>query len=132
MKGAYILVIHAGKGSEIEIGSLGKIPFEKGDYAYIGSAMNSLEKRIERHERKKKNLFWHIDYLLSSPNIEFKKILVKPSKKKEECKIASKISRIGFPVPGFGCSDCNCKSHLFKVNEQSLLTRLGGFKEGLF
>jgi len=126
-----VLVIGLDKGSEIKVGSLGKTVFEKGDYAYVGSAMNNLEKRIERHESKEKKIFWHIDYLLSSPNAELKKVFVKPSKEKEECKIANRLANAGTPVLGFGCSDCKCKSHLFKVNE-SLLTKLNGFKEGRF
>ena len=132
MKGTYILVVGVNKQSEIKVGSLRKINFGKGNYAYIGSAMNSLEKRIERHERKEKKLFWHIDYLLSSPNVKLKKVLIKPSGKKEECKIANKIASRGVPVIGFGCSDCKCKSHLFKVNKQNLLINLNGFKERRF
>ena len=120
------------KDSEIKVGSLGKTKFNKGNYAYIGSAMNSLEKRIERHERKEKKLFWHIDYLLSSPNTKLKKVIVKPSKEKEECKTANKVAKAGIPVLGFGCSDCKCKSHLFKINELNLLTNLNGFKERRF
>ena len=124
LKGAYILIVHVGKDSEIEIGSLGKTFFEKGDYAYIGSAMNSLEKRIKRHKGKEKKLFWHIDYLLSAPNSELKKVFVKPSNKKEECRIAEKVSTTGIPVRGFGCSDCDCSSHLFRVKERQLQAKL--------
>ena len=132
LKGTYILVVGVNKQNEIKVGSLGKIKFEKGNYAYVGSAMNSLEKRIERHERKEKKIFWHVDYLLSSPNTKLKKVFIKPSKKKEECKTANKVANTGVPVIGFGCSDCKCKSHLFKVNKQNLLINLNGFKERWF
>ncbi len=132
LKGTYILVVGVNKQNEIKVGSLGKIKFEKGNYAYVGSAMNSLEKRIERHERKEKKIFWHVDYLLSSPNTKLKKVFIKPSKKKEECETANKLVTIGVPVIGFGCSDCKCKSHLFKVNKQNLLINLNGFKERRF
>ena len=125
VKGAYLLVVQLKKGSEIEIGSLGKVFFKKGDYVYIGSAMNNLEKRVERHKKKEKKVFWHIDYLLSSPNAELKKVFLKPSKKKEECMIANKIAGFGTPVIGFGCSDCKCKSHLYKESETGLLKELG-------
>ena len=47
------------KEGKIRIGSLGKITFKKGFYAYVGSAMNNLEKRVQRHLRKKKN-FYHL------------------------------------------------------------------------
>ncbi len=31
----------------------------------------------------------------------------------------------GEPVPGFGCSDCRCASHLYKVNTFSFLEKKG-------
>jgi len=52
MKGTYILVIDLRKNSEIQIGSLGYILFNRGFYFYVGSAMgtaNSLENRVKRH-----------------------------------------------------------------------------------
>lgn len=127
-----MLLISLCKDSEIGVGSLGKTVFGKGDYAYVGSAMNSLEKRIERHARKEKKMFWHVDYLLSSPAAELQKVFAKHSGKKEECETANAIAKIGLPVPGFGCSDCKCRSHLFKISKQSLLTKLHGFKERRF
>jgi len=39
-------------------------------------------------------------------------VYFKESNKKEECKIVKTFSKFT-PVIGFGCSDCNCKSHLF-------------------
>lgn len=38
MNGIYILLIEIDKNIQIEIGSLGKINFDKGVYAYVGSA----------------------------------------------------------------------------------------------
>lgn len=109
MKGSYVLIIKLDKDKEIEIGKLGKIKFKKGYYAYVGSALNNMEKRIERHFRKKKKMRWHIDYFLKHSKIIA--VFYKESNKKEECKIASKFS---LPyIKNFGCSDCKCKSHLF-------------------
>ena len=45
MKGIYILLIEIDKNIKIEIGSLGKINFDKRIYFYIGSVQNNLEKR---------------------------------------------------------------------------------------
>ncbi|MEM1513355.1 MAG: GIY-YIG nuclease family protein [Candidatus Thermoplasmatota archaeon] len=109
MKGSYILIIEIENDKKIKIGKR-EIYFKKGYYAYIGSAMNSIEKRIERHLRKEKRKRWHIDYLLEEGKI--KKIFYKESKFKEECKIAKKF--LSFQaIPKFGSSDCKCKSHLF-------------------
>ncbi|MFB6215830.1 MAG: DUF123 domain-containing protein, partial [Candidatus Aenigmatarchaeota archaeon] len=44
------------------MGALGKIDFRQGVYVYVGSAMNSVEKRLERHFSDNKKMHWHIDY----------------------------------------------------------------------
>ena len=115
MKGIYILLIKIDKNIEVEIDSLGKINFDKGIYFYIGSAQNNLEKRIQRHKVKNKKLRWHIDYLLKNKSVKILKILYKNTGRKEECKIAKRLSKTEIPISKFGCSDCDCKSHLFKI-----------------
>jgi len=111
MKGSYILIIEISQDKEIQIGSLGKIYFEKGFYAYIGSALNGLEQRIERHIRKDKRFHWHIDFLLKYAKIL--EVYYIKSFDKKECEIADKFySKLPY-IKNFGCSDCRCKSHLF-------------------
>jgi Uri superfamily endonuclease len=116
MKGIYLLMIEVKKNIKQKIGKLGGIRFEKGDYIYIGSAQNGIEKRIERHLKKKKKNFWHIDYLLSNRDVVINKIYCKEGEKKEECKTAEELSKNGKPIAKFGCSDCDCKSHLFRID----------------
>jgi len=53
-RGSYLLVLKIEKEKLIEIGRLGKFWFQKGYYIYVGSAMNSLRARIERHRQKRK------------------------------------------------------------------------------
>ncbi len=115
-KGIYVLVLSVSKDIDVNVGALGCVNFEKGLYAYVGSAQNNLEKRIERHLRKTKQKFWHIDHLLDDAHVEVVKVFHKKAEKLEECKIAKNISEIGVPVKGFGSSDCKCESHLFKVD----------------
>ncbi|MBU5678824.1 MAG: GIY-YIG nuclease family protein [Candidatus Aenigmatarchaeota archaeon] len=117
MKGVYILKIVLKKDCKIIIGSIGAIKLNKGDYAYVGSAQNSLEKRIERHLRKRKKKFWHIDYLLSKRFAKIDDIFYKNAGKNEECKIARDLIKIANPIYRFGSSDCSCKSHLFFIND---------------
>ena len=109
---------------KIKIGSLGRIMFEKGNYAYIGSAQNNVEKRVKRHLSAKKKMHWHIDYLLASPYARISHALYKIAKKQEECRTAMLLSATEKPVNKFGCSDCSCKSHLFKINN---LMSIGNF-----
>lgn len=111
-----MLIILMGRGGEIEVGSLGKLTFEKGLYAYVGSAQNNLEKRIARHFRREKKIFWHIDYLLSDERARIIKVLFKGAPKSEECRLAMALSSLYRPVEGFGSSDCKCPGHLFKLN----------------
>ena len=118
MKGSYLLLIEMVNDKKIMIGSLGKIEFKRGYYAYIGSAMNSIEKRIERHLKKEKKMRWHIDYLLQEG--EIKNIFYKESNEKEECRIAASFLNAGFSyIKKFGASDCNCKSHLFYSEKEN-------------
>lgn len=111
MKGSYILLIELSRDMEIQIGKLGRMEFRKGFYAYVGSAMNNLEKRIERHIRKEKRLFWHIDYLLE--NARVKEVIYTESSKREECRLAKNLGKYFTSIQNFGSSDCECKSHLF-------------------
>jgi len=111
MKGSYILLIEAKKDMNIIIGKLGKIFFKKGFYVYIGSALNSLESRINRHLRSNKKIHWHIDYLLKYGDII--DVFYKENLKREECKISGEFEKKLHFLKGFGCSDCKCNSHLF-------------------
>ena len=111
-KGCYIVILRLEKDSEIEIGGLGNIFFRKGYYLYAGSAKKALTKRIERHQRSRKNLFWHIDYLREKTSF-YKGLPIRTSDD-IECALASDMAKIAdWSVPGFGCSDCSCRSHLF-------------------
>ncbi len=115
MKGIYLLEINIAHSQVIEIGALGKIKFNKGTYFYVGSSQNSLESRVARHisKSKDKKKHWHIDYLLSSNFVKIKRIYYFRSDKSGECKLAKKLSQYYDSIVGFGCSDCNCNSHLF-------------------
>jgi Uri superfamily endonuclease len=111
MKGSYILIIKLEQDKTIQIGKLGKIHFKKGFYVYVGSALNGLKQRINRHIRKNKKKHWHIDYFLDFAEVV--EILFKESETKIECNIAKTLEKKLVSIPDFGCSDCRCKSHLF-------------------
>ena len=101
------------KSEKLDIGHLHNMhKYRKGYYVYIGSAMNSLVARINRHLSDDKKLHWHIDYLLENKSSEIRDIIFNISDKRIECDLASTIALNGEEVPKFGCSDCNCSSHL--------------------
>jgi Uri superfamily endonuclease len=121
LKGIYALIIQLHPDSGIIVGKLGTLQLSQGLYAYVGSAQVALEKRIARHLRKEKRVFWHIDYLLQSSSAKILKIFTKIAKKQEECKLAKQIAAKGTPITNFGCSDCKCKSHLIRLNDYEFL-----------
>lgn len=113
MRGICCLLISVRKDSVMEVGPLGQLEFRKGAYCYVGSAQNGLEARVRRHlSKKKRPLFWHVDYLLADRSVSVKEVFCKlGAGKEEECKTARKMT--GTPIENFGCSDCKCASHLF-------------------
>ncbi|MCD6229871.1 MAG: GIY-YIG nuclease family protein [Candidatus Diapherotrites archaeon] len=126
MKGVYCLVISVQKDINVKIGAIGRTTFKKGKYVYVGSAQNSLEKRTARHfrEGEGKKTRWHIDYLLENADAKPEKALYKNAGKEEECAIALHLAKTEEPVKGFGCSDCKCSSHLFRMKSLKELNNL--------
>ncbi len=122
MKGTYALLIKVPKNIEVQTGKLGKIKFKCGFYAYVGSALNGLENRVNRHIRKEKRLRWHIDYLLEKAEIA--EVIYAETDSRIECKIAENLNKNFESVKKFGCSDCKCKSHLFYSETFSELNKL--------
>ncbi len=120
LKGIYVLIVSVDEPINPRVGTLGTVFFNKGLYAYVGSAQNNLEKRIERHLRREKKLFWHIDYLLEDPKVQVVKVLFSSGGKKAECQLAKKLGSFAVGVEGFGSSDCNCVSHLFRFDDVGL------------
>jgi Uri superfamily endonuclease len=123
LKGIYVLIIRVNKDIHVNIGALSRKSFAKGLYVYVGSAQTNLEQRVKRHLKREKRLFWHIDYLLANDAAEIVKVLYKQGDKTEECKTANRIAENGTPIAGFGCSDCNCKTHLYHIKKLHTSTK---------
>ncbi len=111
LKGSYVLHIEVPEEQTIRVGGLGPVRFRKGFYAYVGSALGGIDARVSRHLREEKKMHWHIDYLLEKAHVLGAVCL--PSDVRTECLIAEGFACRLDPVPGFGCSDCGCRSHLF-------------------
>lgn len=119
MNGSYVLIMEMKEGKKISVGKLGPIDFKKGYYAYVGSAMNGLAKRIERHLSNEKKMHWHIDYLLKKARII--EIWILESDKKRECEIAEKLVEKLIAIASFGSSDCDCRGHLFNGSPEKMI-----------
>jgi sugar fermentation stimulation protein A len=119
-KGVYCIIIYLPCSKKIRIGKLGSIKFPRGYYCYIGSALNNLKKRIQRHLSKNKKFHWHIDYFLKhSKIIDIKTI---ETQKKIECELSKDVAALSKKtiVKKFGSSDCNCRTHLHFFKENPL------------
>ncbi len=114
--GSYILLIELPEEQPITVGSLKTIYFPGGYYAYVGSALGGFKSRLNRHLRIDKKPHWHIDYLLQKASIN--DIIICESEDEVECAIARALSTEFDAIPGFGCSDCRCHSHLFSAAEE--------------
>ncbi len=116
-KGVYVLWLYLPHPSRITVGRLGTFLFERGVYAYCGSAQRNLAARLARHRGIEKNLHWHIDYLRAHARY-LGEVAHLGRPKEAECQLAAGLLQLPasyFPVPGFGASDCSCVSHLVKV-----------------
>ena len=117
-KGTYCLIMKLSKDRDITIGRRPTARFSAGFYCYVGSAMNSLEKRINRHKSSNKKLHWHIDWFLEHADIVNVKSI--ESKERLECSLSQDVALLSdrIPMPGFGSSDCKtCESHLYYFME---------------
>ncbi len=128
-KGSYLLILKLNTEESLKVGALGTLSFKPGYYIYTGSALNGLMHRIKRHFRKEKRLRWHIDYLTMVADEIF--AIAIPGDKRLECELANKLSEIFEGIKSFGCSDCNCETHLFyysKNPEKIIETMLRGLR----
>lgn len=110
--GCYLILLELAEEKKIEIGSLGERKFPRGWYVYCGSAKKNLLSRVNRHLRIRKGMHWHLDYLRkeakSATGIPFR------TQDAIEHPLAKSLAKIAdWQVDGFGCSDCQCESHLF-------------------
>lgn len=114
-KGIYCLVFK-NPGCTIRVGALGDVTFQEGWHIYIGSALGSggLQRLCRHislsrlHDRRPK---WHVDYLLTNADFSLSYAVYAFTQDRLECGLAGELNTGG--IPKFGCSDCDCMSHLF-------------------
>lgn len=131
-KGSYCLIIYVNRRCKIEIGAKGFMNFKEGYYVYVGSGLNNLTKRIERHISNKKKKHWHMDYFSLNNNVNIEQVIYTFSTQKIECELSDKINENSIDyIEGFGCSDCNCISHLyyFKSFDDAETSIVNAFKK---
>ena len=62
----------------------------------------------------------NLDYLLK--NAEIEEVIFNVSDEKIECELSGYLSKRSEGIERFGCSDCNCESHLyyFKTKKEAI------------
>ena len=115
-KGTYILFVTFGSDTNITVGALGPHLFKAGTYCYVGSAMAGLDQRLKRHLAHDKKLKWHIDYLTTV--CDSSEAWISYPDPIPECELAQRVEALGgiLEMDHFGCSDCRCRTHLFRVD----------------
>lgn len=117
--GSYLVVLRLAGKEAVRVGGLGTVVFRPGYYVYVGSAKTNLTKRVERHKRFRKRLRWHIDYLRAVSTVHA--VLPVRTTDDVECGLARAVAGLSDgEAPGFGSSDCRCKSHLFHFDSDPL------------
>lgn len=132
--GTYTLVVRFDGSATIEVGALGERVFTEGWYAYVGSARGPGGfGRIERHRElaagERETRHWHIDSLLGHPAASIVAVY-RTAGVDGECAVADAVE--GEWMPAFGCSDCDCDSHLvYRNSREALLAAVGRAHQSL-
>ncbi|HEY8542416.1 MAG TPA: DUF123 domain-containing protein [Pseudothermotoga sp.] len=123
MKGTYILLIKVNQDVKLNCGKNWQI--RKGLYAYIGSAMNNLQKRVCRHMSERKKYRWHIDYLMRDSTVL--SVFIFPDERKE-LELSKEFAKYFAGPKGFGSSDLPVDTNLYEIDDPqkliSLITQL--------
>lgn len=120
--GDYLFLLHLKEEKSIAVGSLGKVIFPAGYYVYTGSAKRNLAARLQRHQRRRKKMHWHIDYLRQEADV----VAAIPIRTADDLEhdLARAVAKIAaWQIDGFGCTDCHCPSHLFGFAQHPLQIR---------
>ena len=116
--GTYALILQSHRTTDVQIGHWGRLHVEPGYYIYIGSAFGpgGVRSRVTRHFRQGKRCHWHIDYLREVTDPVGAWCCYAPVRL--EHRWAQALGqRVDIRcIKGFGCSDCNCESHLFTTS----------------
>jgi len=87
-KGIYTLIVFLSEETRLKVSKLGTHRFPVGYYTYTGSALgtgaSSLKQRVTRHLKKRKQKFWHMDFLLVHKNATVTAVIAAQTDRKAE------------------------------------------------
>jgi Uri superfamily endonuclease len=114
--GTYALVLSSTTDRSVVIGNLGTLKVKPGFYIYFGSAFGpgGLKARIGHHRNNSGRPHWHMDYLRKYLILDEIWYTCDPVHREHQwVTVLSQTRKANAPLPGFGSSDCRCKSHLY-------------------
>ncbi len=120
--GYYALIIMLRRELEITTRGGKRFHLKPGLYVYIGSARGpgGIRARVARHLRRDKRLFWHIDYVTSSPEAEIIGVVsMRGAERDMESLLSRRLAELLEPIHGFGSTDKRDPAHLFYCGEAS-------------
>jgi len=126
-KGFYILILELESGRTIKADLLPAKYFQSGFYLYVRQAKSRLNRRIARHLRDRKKIFWHIHYFASKASI--RDVWTKADYL-DKCTMVLGIlrlvkkARINHVKLKFRASDRECCSHLIYLDKENNLGKL--------
>lgn len=114
-RGTYLLALHCARAVTIDVGARGALDCIAGWYLYVGSAHGAggVRARLGRHLRGARACRWHVDYLhaVMVPAVAWVRY---DTVRLEHAWAGACMAWPGLvAVPGVGCSDCGCVSHVF-------------------
>jgi len=119
-KGTYAVIFQCRSKATQQVGQWGMISLREGYYVYVGSAFGpgGVKARVSHHYHNTKKPHWHIDYLrrfMCPVTVWY----TYDHRRLEHrwAKVFLKMNNMS-PFQGFGCSDCDCYSHLFFTFEK--------------
>ncbi len=119
--GTYLLVLEAARSAHIRVGRRRELEVTPGWYVYIGSALGpgGVAARCRHHRQPAQRPHWHIDYLRTV--CALREIWFRYDPRRREHQWAGLLPAGlggGETVAGFGVSDCDCQSHLFRFDSR--------------
>ena len=114
----YVVVTYVSRRTTVSVGALGPVVFERGWYAYVGSAARARRARVTRHLATGKPRRWHADYLFAAFPAR-RAWLVDGAA--GECELAGALAALPGAArrpPRFGAGDCRCAGHLVRLSRR--------------
>ena len=125
-KGTYALLLASNDSRRLSIGRLGSLALRPGWYVYVGSAFGpgGLRARLAHHRKLATRPHWHVDYLRLHATLERVWYTYDASRREHEwASVLLQLPGVEVPLPGFGSSDCECRSHLVRFARRPSLRR---------